>query len=180
MATGTASRRWPGNSTPSSRRSYGIDVAPMAWDARNLISTQVRTVLGLRDLVQSLCDLRGEGRRKTTSIAQRGLVGPARADVQRLDIKQLRVPQRQAQTLEAREVARAQVRVPDALLGCARLAGLDEPPAPERLVLPPHPRRPHHVIRGVRALSVGTKVGVRHQNTAPFLKAALLGYQRGR
>ena len=61
VATGTASRRWPGNSTPSSRRSYGIDVAPMAWDARNLISTQVRAVLGLRDLVQPLRDLRREG-----------------------------------------------------------------------------------------------------------------------
>ncbi len=36
----------------------------------------VRPVLGLRDLVQPLGDLRREGRRQTTSIAQRGLVGP--------------------------------------------------------------------------------------------------------
>ena len=34
------SRRWPGNFTPSSRRSYGENIASMAWGARNLISTQ--------------------------------------------------------------------------------------------------------------------------------------------
>jgi len=35
------SRRWPGNFTPSSRRSYGDNIMSMAWGARNLISTQV-------------------------------------------------------------------------------------------------------------------------------------------
>ena len=34
------SRQWPGNFTPSSRRSYGENIASMAWGARNLISTQ--------------------------------------------------------------------------------------------------------------------------------------------
>ena len=34
------SRRWPGKSTPSSRHSYGNNIASTAWDARNLISTQ--------------------------------------------------------------------------------------------------------------------------------------------
>ena len=34
--TAMMSRRWPGNFTPSSRRSYGEK-----WGARNLISTQV-------------------------------------------------------------------------------------------------------------------------------------------
>ena len=38
--TATTSRRWPENSTPSSRRSYGDSIASMAWGARNLISTQ--------------------------------------------------------------------------------------------------------------------------------------------
>ena len=37
------SRPWPENSTPSSRRSYGDNVASMAWGARNLISTRRRT-----------------------------------------------------------------------------------------------------------------------------------------
>ena len=37
--TATSSRRWPENSTPSSRRSYGDNIASMAWGARNLIST---------------------------------------------------------------------------------------------------------------------------------------------
>ena len=32
---------WKSASTPSSRRSYGDNVASMAWGARNLISTQV-------------------------------------------------------------------------------------------------------------------------------------------
>ena len=35
------SRRWRGIYTPSSRCSYGDDVASMAWGVRNLISTQV-------------------------------------------------------------------------------------------------------------------------------------------
>ena len=39
--TAMMSRRWPGNFTPSSRRSYGENIASMAWGARNLISTQV-------------------------------------------------------------------------------------------------------------------------------------------
>ena len=41
MRTVTAmmSRRWPGNFMPSSRRSYGENIASMAWGARNLIST---------------------------------------------------------------------------------------------------------------------------------------------
>ena len=34
------SRRWRGIATPSRRRSYGDDVASMAWGVRNLISTQ--------------------------------------------------------------------------------------------------------------------------------------------
>ena len=42
VATGTMSRRWRGIATPSRRRSYGKDVASMAWGARNLISTQVQ------------------------------------------------------------------------------------------------------------------------------------------
>ena len=33
--------RLPGMFTPSSRRSYGVNIASMAWGARNLISTQV-------------------------------------------------------------------------------------------------------------------------------------------
>ena len=36
---GTTSRRWREASAPSSRRSYGDDVASMAWGARNLIAT---------------------------------------------------------------------------------------------------------------------------------------------
>ena len=40
--TTTTSRRWRGSSTPSSRRSYGDNIASMSWGARNLISTQVR------------------------------------------------------------------------------------------------------------------------------------------
>ena len=38
---GTTSRRWRGTSTPSSRCSYGDNVASMAWGACNFISTQV-------------------------------------------------------------------------------------------------------------------------------------------
>ena len=37
--TATTSRRWRGIATPSSRRSYGDNIASMAWGARNLIST---------------------------------------------------------------------------------------------------------------------------------------------
>jgi hypothetical protein len=36
----TTSRRWRRTSTPSSRRSYGDNIASMAWGARSLISTQ--------------------------------------------------------------------------------------------------------------------------------------------
>ena len=43
--TGTTSRRWPGNSTPSSRRSYRGNIASMAWGARNFISTLTGTML---------------------------------------------------------------------------------------------------------------------------------------
>ena len=39
--TAMMSRRWPGNFMPSSRRSYGENIASMAWGARNLISTGV-------------------------------------------------------------------------------------------------------------------------------------------
>ena len=39
------SRRWPGNFTPSSRRSYGENIASMAWGARNLIYTQEFVVI---------------------------------------------------------------------------------------------------------------------------------------
>ena len=85
--------------TAAARRSGKVEVH---LEARVVV---VRPVLGLRDLVQPLRDLRREGRRQTTSVAQRRLVGPARADVQRLDVEELRVPQRQAQPLEAREVA---------------------------------------------------------------------------
>ena len=42
VTTTTSTRRWRGSSTPSSRRSYGDNIASMAWGARNLISTQVR------------------------------------------------------------------------------------------------------------------------------------------
>ena len=35
------SRRWRDHSTPSSRRSYGDNVASMAWGAKALISAQV-------------------------------------------------------------------------------------------------------------------------------------------
>ena len=31
--TATTSRRWPGNSTPSSRSTYGSNIASMAWGA---------------------------------------------------------------------------------------------------------------------------------------------------
>ena len=85
--------------TAAARRSGKVEVH---LEASIII---MRAVLGLRDLVQPLRDLRREGLGKTTSVAQRRLVGPARADVQRLDVEELRVPQRQAQTLEAREVA---------------------------------------------------------------------------
>jgi hypothetical protein len=37
----TTSRRWRRLSTPSSRCSYGDDVASMAWGVQNLMSTQV-------------------------------------------------------------------------------------------------------------------------------------------
>ena len=37
---GDESRRWPGNFTPSSRHSYGENIASMAWGTRNLISAQ--------------------------------------------------------------------------------------------------------------------------------------------
>ena len=39
------SRRWRGIATPSRRRSYGDDVASMAWGVRNLISTQVKQLI---------------------------------------------------------------------------------------------------------------------------------------
>ena len=39
--------RLPGMFTPSSRRSYGENIASMAWGARNLISTQVLLGAGI-------------------------------------------------------------------------------------------------------------------------------------
>jgi hypothetical protein len=40
--TATTSRRWPENFTPSSRRSYGDNIASMAWGARNLIPHRLK------------------------------------------------------------------------------------------------------------------------------------------
>ena len=42
---------WKSTSTPSSRRSYGENTAPMAWGARNLVSTQVEKA---EDVLHSL------------------------------------------------------------------------------------------------------------------------------
>ena len=60
--TATTSRRWPGNSTPSSRRSYGDNIASMAWGARNLISTQDITARPVRAAAESDDRLRPAGR----------------------------------------------------------------------------------------------------------------------
>jgi len=48
--TGTTLRRWRGRSTPSSRRRHKDNVASMAWDARNLISTQARAASSRRPI----------------------------------------------------------------------------------------------------------------------------------
>ena len=47
--TARTSRRWPGNSTPSSRSSCGDNIASMSWGARYLISTQSRLVARERE-----------------------------------------------------------------------------------------------------------------------------------
>ena len=56
--------RLPGMFTPSSRRSYGENIASMAWGARNLISTQVLLGAGFasRALPRALPPLRERAR----------------------------------------------------------------------------------------------------------------------
>ncbi len=66
----TTSRRWRGTSTPSSRFSYGDDVASMAWGVRNLISAQeptddeieaeLNTMLGAPAAAAALADVKQE------------------------------------------------------------------------------------------------------------------------